>query len=97
MHCQHIPLPGGGTAILCGGRKRMSKEEIKLQQDTLDRMAVIQKAKARAKEEAESCNRLGHTVWARMWDTVAKILEQDNATQMRIFKGNIPDGFGDSK
>ena len=68
----------------------MSAEEIKYTQTQLDRIAVVEKARARAMIEKEACAAAGLFVYARMWDTVVKAIEQDHAMQMRVLKGQLP-------
>jgi hypothetical protein len=87
-------LPGGGYAIVCGGRRRMSKEEKKLTQEMMVQIEAARKAVAHAKQRAVDCDAVGLWRIARWWDHVATTGEQDLALQLRVLRGDsIPPGF----
>ena len=66
---------------------------MELTQSILNRIDTVNKAKLRAREEAEGCNQDGLPILARAWDAVRQILETDGALQLKSLKGQLPEGW----
>jgi hypothetical protein len=66
---------------------------IPITQAILDREAVVEKARQRARQEEIACADLGLIVFARMWSAVGRILETDAPLQMQVLKGQLPPGW----
>lgn len=85
MSCQKIRTPDG-YMIICGGRRRLSKEEKALTEAQIKFLEISRIAAARCHVQAAEADRIGLGVMAREWDFVGKTLDAAIANQIRLFR-----------
>jgi hypothetical protein len=92
MTCEHIKTPTG-HAIICGGRRRMSKEELNATEAAIKFIEATRQSIPRIALKASEADSLGLGVLAREYDHIAGQLDRALTLQIKTLKGNLPEGF----
>jgi hypothetical protein len=92
MACEHIKTPTGHV-IVCGGRRRMSKEELNATEAAIKFIEATRQSIPRITLKGAEADALGLGVLAREYDYIAGQLDRALALQVKTLKGKVPQGF----
>lgn len=89
MTCERI-----GNAIVCGGRKRVSKEQLPITPEQEKFLESVRKSVPAIALKAAEADRLGFGVLAREYDYIAGQIDRALTLQLKALKKDgVPEGF----